>query len=107
MFVRVDLASDPGAVTLEEPDDCGRFHVEVVGGHDERGVGDALGAAGVGRLGEGGAAFVAVDAVRRLAAGRVADGWDDEFGKMVDFARSRGWLDAAGEAIQAHIEWPG
>src|SRR5204863_3278107 len=34
MYVQVDLGSQPPVVTLEEPDDTKRFHVEVVGGTD-------------------------------------------------------------------------
>ena len=39
-------------------------------------------------------------------AGRVADGaWFANFDKMLDFAKSRNWYDAATRAIRAHIEW--
>jgi hypothetical protein len=104
MFVRVDL--DASSVTLEESDDCTRFHVEVVGEGDDAALGRALAAAGAGRF-DGGDAFVDVEAVRRLAAGRVGPTWDADFAAMVDYARTKGWLDSEGGAIQAHVERSG
>ena len=104
MFVRVDL--DAPSVTLEEPDDCKRFHVEVVGEGDDAALGRVLADAGAGRL-DGGDANVSVDAVRRLAAGRVGPTWDADFAAMVDSAATKGWLDSDGAAIQAHVERSG
>lgn len=109
MFVQVDLSETPPVVTLEEPADTVRFHVEVrcagIPAPDRLGlVYGALVDAAAGRL-EGDAAWISVDAVRRLAAGRVASTWDDELEAMLDYARSKGWLDEAGHAIRAHVEW--
>ena len=110
MIVRVDLTTVPAVVTLEEPDDCRRFHIAVVGGTDRTQAGEALAATGTGRLTDGDqaggpVAAVRVAAVRELAAGRVGPGWEDDFAAMLDYARSKGWLDAAGEAIIAHLEF--
>jgi hypothetical protein len=44
-------------------------------------------------------------AVRRLASGRVPDGWDDDFQQMLTYAGTKGWLNEDGTAIQAHVEW--
>ena len=63
--------------------------------------------ADVGRLLPSGEALIEIGAVRRLAAGQVPDGWDADFDAMVGYAKSKGWLDERGEAIQAHIEWAG
>ncbi len=104
MFVQVDLAPTPPVVTLEEPDDTKRFQVTVVGGD---GVGMVFGAlvdAAAGRL-EGDDAWIAVDAVRRMAAGRVGPEWDADFDAMLAYARTKGWLDDTGSAIKAHVEW--
>ncbi len=106
MFVQVDLGPHPPVVTLEEPDDTKRFHIAVVGGTEWGLVFGALVDAAAGRL-EGEDAFVTVDAVRRMAAGRVGDTWDDDFAAMLSFARSKGWLDEGGNSIRAHLEWPG
>jgi hypothetical protein len=105
MFVKVDLAPMPPVVSLEEPDDTKRFHVEVVGGDDVRVVFAALVDAAAGRL-EGDDAWITVDAVRRMARGRVSPGWDGELAAMLDFARSNGWFDEDGHAIRAHVDWP-
>jgi hypothetical protein len=106
MYVQVDLGATPPAVSLEEPEDCKRFHVAVVNGRDATMVFGALVDAAAGRL-EGDDAWIAVDAVRRLAAGRVGPGWDADFDAMLAFAASKGWLDPTGGSIQAHVEWQG
>jgi hypothetical protein len=105
MFVLVDLGPYPPVISLEEPEDTRRFHVTVRGGTDPALVFGALVDAAAGRL-EGDDAWITVDAIRRLASGRVQPGWDDEFSAMLDYARTKGWLDEATHALQAHIEWP-
>lgn len=105
MFVLVDLGSHPPLVSLEEPDDTRRFHLAVRGGADPALVFGALVDAAAGRL-EGDDAWITIDAIRRIAAGRVGPGWDDDFTAMLDYARAKGWLDEATHALQAHIEWP-
>ncbi|HEY6317909.1 MAG TPA: hypothetical protein VI462_08490, partial [Acidimicrobiia bacterium] len=85
MFVLVDLAPEPPVVTLDEPGDTRRFHVAVRGGQpgvDTALVFGALVDAAAGRL-EGEDAWITVDALRRLAAGRVGAGWDDDFAAML------------------------
>jgi hypothetical protein len=98
MIVRVDRG---GVATLEQPEDVRAFHVEALGG-DLSAVAAALGprpAAPDDHV------WVPVDWVRQQASGRVADGWEGDFAKMLDFASSKGWLDPAGEAIKAHVVW--
>lgn len=117
MFVKVDLAPMPPVVTLEEPDDTKRFHVEVVGGDDLGLVFGALVDAAAGRIelesdGPGVQpdtkpdAWITVDALRRMAKGVVGPDWDEQFDAMLDFARTKGWLDPGGNALRAHVEWP-
>jgi hypothetical protein len=106
LYVKVDLAPMPPVVTLEEPDDTTRFHVAVVGGSDLRLVFAALVDAAAGRL-EGDDAWITVDSVRRMAAGRVGASWDGDFAAMLDYARTKGWLDDHANTIRAHVEWPG
>lgn len=105
MFVLVDLGPYPPVISLEEPEDTRRFHVTVRSGTDPALVFGALVNAAAGRL-EGDDAWITVDAIRRLASGRVPPGWDDEFSTMLDYARTKGWLDESTHALQAHIEWP-
>jgi hypothetical protein len=104
MFVQVDLASHPPVVSLEEADDTRRFHVTVIGGTDLSLVFGALVDAAAGRL-DGNDAWITIDALRRMAAGRVGPDWDDAFAVMLDYARARGWLDDHTHAIRAHLEW--
>ena len=104
MYVQVDLAAAPPTVSLEEPDDCKRFHVTVLNGRDPALVFGALVDAAAGRL-EGDDAWITVDAVRRMAEGRVGPGWSDEFDGMLAYAASKGWMDGNGASIQAHVEW--
>jgi hypothetical protein len=102
VIVSVDLASPD--VALEDAGDCTRFHVVARGAPDMVRLGAVLAGASVGRT-EGDDAFIEIAAVRALAAGRVEAGWDTDFAAMVDYARTKGWLDGSGEAIQAHVEW--
>jgi hypothetical protein len=104
MFVQVDLGPTPPVVTLEEPGDTKQFHLAVVGGTDAAMVYGALVDAAAGRL-EGEDAWIGVDAVRRMAAGRVEESWDADFDAMLGYAKSKGWLDEPGHAIKAHVEW--
>ena len=104
MHVTVDLTSATPAVALVEPDDCRRFDVVVHGPLDPGQLDRALGAVSVGRT-VGDDAHVRVDAVRRLAAGAVAESWEADVAAMLDYARSRGWLSDDGREIQAHVEW--
>jgi len=98
MFLHVDPASH--RVELREPADCKRFHVEARGADPDT-VRAALAEAQVGTMSEDGHAWVDPAAVRRLAAGRVAAGWEDEFAQMIAYAGSKGWLDDAGR-VRAH-----
>jgi hypothetical protein len=97
MFVRIT----PGDVTLEEADDCTRLHVDARGVDDER-VGRALRDDALGAF-DADHAFLDPAALRRLAAGRVGDDWNERFGAMVDYATSKGWVAADGR-LQAHVE---
>jgi hypothetical protein len=102
MIITVDLSGAEGVVGLEDPSDCKRFHLSAQGEKDETRLARALTEAGAGRI-ESGDALISVDAIRRLAAGRVAAGWDADFEQMLGYAKTKGWLQ--GDAIQAHIEW--
>jgi hypothetical protein len=104
MHVTVDLSSSPPAVSLVEADDCTRFDVVVHGPADDGALDRVLAGSTLGRT-LGADVLVTVDAVRRLAAGAVAAGWEADFAAMLDYARSRGWLTDDGREIRAHVEW--
>jgi hypothetical protein len=101
VVVDVDLQAEPAVVTLESPDECTAFSVRARG--DGSGLGAALDAAGVGRM-DGDEALIEVDAVRRLAAGRVGEGWDADFAAMLEYAATKGWIADDGRSIRAHVE---
>lgn len=90
------------AVTLTDPDDCGRFHVRVPAGVPMETIGGLLAAAGAGQL--TGPDQVAVDVGwLRSSARDVASDWDDRFDKMLAFAGTKGWLTDDGAAVLGHI----
>ena len=64
----------------------------------------ALVDAAAGRL-EGDHAYITIDAVRRIAAGRVGDDWDERFAGMLGYAQRKGWIDETGNTVQAHMEY--
>jgi hypothetical protein len=101
VVVVVDLTTEPPAVALDDPEDCKAFSVRLQG--DRARLGSALEACGVGRM-DGDEALVDVDAVRRLAAGRVGPGWEGDFAAMLDYAATKGWVAEDRRAIRAHIE---
>ena len=104
MQVVVDMTTEPGAVGLDDPGDCGRFHVTVRGDGDSAALDRALRAADVGEVDGDGEALVRVAAVRRLAAGSVGASWGEDFAAMLEYARSKGWLSDDGTSIRAHVE---
>ena len=101
MVVDVDLQAEPPAVALDDPDDCTAFSVRVRG--DRAVLGDALAAAGAGRV-DGDEALIEVAVVRRLAEGRVGPGWEGDFAAMLDYAATKGWIADEGRSIRAHVE---
>ena len=93
------------SLTLEEPDDVSRFHLEAAGVTPEQAAA-ALTDASAGRLDpdEPDDAWIDPDAIRRMAADRVGEDWDERFEGMLGYARSKGWVGEDG-FIQAHCEW--
>jgi hypothetical protein len=105
MDVVIDLTATPPGVDLADPDDLGSFKVLARSPEPDA---EALGRAleGVGSLAPDGHAFVSVEAVRLLAGDRAGDPeWSGGFEKMLAYAGSKGWMNDAGDAIQAHVEW--
>jgi hypothetical protein len=103
VIIEIDLSGATAAIELVEPEDCKRFHVAARGG-DRDALEAALSGAGVGRLLPSGDAMIDTQAVHGLARGRVPVGWGDDFAAMLEYAKSKGWLDDGG-AIQAHVVW--
>jgi hypothetical protein len=101
VVVDVDVQAEPPAVALDDPEDGKAFSVRVRG--DRARLSSALEATGVGRM-DGDEALIEVDAVRRMAEGRVGPGWDRDFTAMLDYAGTKGWIADEGRAIRAHVE---
>jgi hypothetical protein len=53
---------------------------------------------------DGAHVMIPVATLRRLAAGRVPDGWDADFDAMIAHARAQGWLSEDGGSVRAHLE---
>lgn len=92
MYVRVDESG----VALVDVTNFRAFSVAV---HGDRDLGTALDGVGVV---DGEHAFLDVGEVKRLAGEQTPE-WGAEFDKMIEFARSKGWVDEAGR-VRAHIE---
>ena len=107
MYVQVDLATTPPTVSLEEPDDCKRFHLAVVNGA-RRGAG--VRRAGRRRRGPARGRRRVDRPSTRCAGWRPAG--SDRAGPTSSTACSRsrrrraGWT-RTGASIQAHVEWHG
>lgn len=110
MYVLVDLAID--AVELVDPEATHDFSMVVANGTGVDRVGELLASSGAGRLidegeeGEPDHAWISAGWLRGAAAGRVHASWEDHLVKMLDKARSHGWLSDDGDLVRAHISWP-
>lgn len=100
MYVTIDL--EAGTAGLADPDNFQQFHVVVPGG-DLEGSLRVLGADGADAdLADH--IWISVAAIRRWAGERGDSDWEAGFGKMLEYAGSKGWLDDDATHIQAHIE---
>jgi hypothetical protein len=88
---------------VADVDDLKRLHVAVGAVTDEE-ADQALRAAGLGRL-EDGSAWLDAAALRAAAQARATvPDWAGQWDRMVEFARSRGWVSDDGATLQAHVE---
>lgn len=110
MIVIVDLATS--SVSLDEPDDLKGFKVSALGQPaagpaDDAAIGTLLEEIGGGRDAEDpDHVWIAIDTVRLLAADQVGEDWAEQFGAMVAYAATKGWLDDEATHIKAHVERP-
>jgi hypothetical protein len=96
----VELILGAASARLAEPEDLTTFAV-VLEDDVEPGP-EALAAGGV--LGFGDHAWVRIDVLRRLAGSVATSEWEDGFAAMLDYARTRGWVDDAQGAVRGHVE---
>jgi hypothetical protein len=99
MFVLV--ADDGGVVraSVEDAQNLKQLRVEFRGVSDTQGA-EALRAAGLGTV-EDDHAWLIADALR--AAGDGSSGWTADFYGMLAYAKTRGWTNADGSRVRAHI----
>jgi hypothetical protein len=96
----VDLILGAGSAHLLDPEDLTSFAVVL---EDDVEPGPAALAEG-GVLGFGDHAWVRTDALRRLAGPVATPEWEEGFAAMIDYARTRGWVDDQQGAIRGHVE---
>jgi hypothetical protein len=96
----VELSLGADRARLLDPEDLTTFAVVLEDDADPSP--EALAAGGV--LGLGDHAWVRTDALRRLAGPVATPEWEDGFAAMLDYARSRGWVDDEHGAVRGHVE---
>ncbi|MEU6798641.1 hypothetical protein ABZ907_43680 [Nonomuraea wenchangensis] len=90
-------------VSVHEADDFTRLHLEL---HEigPDAAGQALQAAGLGRLHGLDHAYLDLAALRGLAsASATTPGWAAGWDAMVEYARRKEWLSADGHAVRVHL----
>ncbi len=89
------------SVTLDDADTFTAFHVAAPG-LDHAAILEALGDdardAGEGDL------WLAIDRLHTLGARHGAPDWRAGCDRMLDYARTKGWIDTSGHHVRAHIE---
>jgi hypothetical protein len=98
MIVRIH---DDGAVTLEDADTFTALHVAALG-LDPGAILDALGEDATAASDE--ALWLAIDRLHALGARHGGPDWRAGCDRMLDYARSKGWVDESGHHVRAHIE---
>ena len=96
----MELSLGADFARLLNPGDLSSFAVVLEGDADPGP--EALAAGGV--LGFGDHAWVRTDALRRLAGPIATPEWEDAFAAMLDYARTRGWVDDEQGAVRGHVE---
>lgn len=99
-IVIVEVAKD-GSVALLEPEDTRAFKLVAPREMDEHDVVQALRSVADVEFDH---AWVRQAWIRETSPLASSGEWQASFAKMLDYARSKGWLRPADEAIRAHIE---
>ena len=104
MYILLSSAQHEAVITLEEPDDCARFHVAI---HrlSEDAARQALAREDVGTLENSEVAWIEIASLRRLAGGRVQPDWPERFEGMLRYAERKGWLSSDNSSVRGHCEW--
>ena len=93
------------SVDLVEPDDVTSFHAVRAAGLSQSELAEIVVKEDLGEvLADGGHLMVPLETVRRMAAGRVAPGWESSFDQMIAYAARKGWLSDDRTRVRAHLE---
>ena len=96
----VELNLGAGPAHLDDPEDLTSFTV-VLEGDGDRAPRRWRPAAS---LGLGDHTWVRTDALRRLAGPIATPEWESAFAAMLEYARTRGWVDDEHGAVRGHVE---
>lgn len=93
------------SVELIEPDDVTSFRAVRPAGLGQDQLAEIVRQEDLGEvLPGGGHLMVPLETVRRMAAGRVGPGWNQDFDSMIAYAERKGWLSDDGTRVRAHLE---
>ncbi len=102
MDVELDLRGPSPTARLLNADDLKSFAVVLL--EDEQPPGEVLAPLGVARFDEH--AWIAITELERLAGNAATLEWKAAFATMLEFARSKGWVDDDLGAVRGHVERP-
>lgn len=95
---------DSDRAEVADGDDCGRLSIRT--GLAAAAVADALQSTNIGVLHNDADALIDITWLRdNASSGARTDDWDARFAAMLDYAASKGWCSADGQAVQAHIDF--
>ena len=104
MYILLSYSRLSPIVSLEEPNDCTRFHVAI---HNlsEESVRQALESEDVGWLDDHDTAWIKKTALCRFARGHVQTDWQERFNGMLHYAERKGWLRNDRAEVRGHCVW--
>jgi hypothetical protein len=100
MIVAIDLF---GEATLREPDNCNEL--KAVAQAPAAPHADELDLSQVATRWDATHIWVRLDWLRATSGADASPELTRRFDKMIDYARGKGWVDGAPEAVRAHWEW--
>jgi hypothetical protein len=102
VIVEITLADagDGPSAQLLEPDDFKGFKVVLHAA--DASLAEQTAALGIARVDEH--VWIRIDALRQLAGAAATPEWEASLQGMLEYARSKGWVDDELDAIRAHVE---
>ena len=106
MYVALAAGHESGDETaiLMEANDFTRLHVAAPQSWDATRIDAVLRRAGAGYVHDSNA-WLSVDWIAAAEASAADTGWRNDLFKMLDYARSKGWVTLDEAAVQAHIQF--